>query len=101
MSQDRINQIDQILLDLQAVRTTTTDKDKLYAIDENIIFFEAAKSFPRYLQWVFSRINKIDPKRLLEINDILPQWDREMHIKLMEVEKRKYKLNGINVQACI
>lgn len=90
MSQDRTNQIGQILLDLRIARTTTTDKDKLYAIDENIIFFEATKSFPRYLWWVFSKMNKIDPKRLLEINDILPKWDREMHIKLMEVEKRKY-----------
>ena len=90
MPQERINQINEILVDLRAAKTATADKDKLYAIDENIIFFEAAKSFSCYLRWVFSRMNKIDPKRLLEINDILPKWDREMHIKLIEVEKRKY-----------
>ena len=90
MTQDRFEQISQILEDLRALKSTSTDIDFLYAVDENIRFFEAAKSPIRYLHWIFFRMPKIDSRRLLEINDILPRWDREMHIKLMEVEKRKF-----------
>jgi len=90
MGQDRLQQIGQILQDLRVKKNTTTDRDLLYAIDENIVFFEASKSPFKYLWWILFRMPKIDCTRVLEINDILPKWDKEMHIKLMEVEKRKF-----------
>ena len=34
------------------------------------------------------RAPKIDGKRLLEINDVLPKWDENIHRKLMEMETR-------------
>lgn len=90
MNQNRIEQIGQILKDLKDKKNITVDKDLLYAIDQNIIFFEAVKSFPSFILWVFTKMSKIDKERLLEINDILPKWDKEMHIKLMGIEKRKF-----------
>lgn len=90
MSQERVNQINQILLDLNAIRNTAGDKDFLYAIDENIIFFKAAKSFLRYVWWAVTRIPKIDPARLLEINDLLPKYDLEMHKQLTIIERKKF-----------
>lgn len=90
MKKERIEQINQILSDLKIAKTETSDRDRLYAIDQNIAFFEATKSFPRFIVWVFTKMSKIDKGRLLEINDILPKWDKEMHIKLMEIEQRKF-----------
>jgi hypothetical protein len=90
MKKERIDQINQILSDLQVAKTETSDQDLLYAIEQNITFFEATKSFPRFVVWVFTKMSKIDKERLLEINDILPKWDKEMHIKLMEIEQRKF-----------
>lgn len=86
----RKNQIDQIITDLKIAKTETSDRDRLYAIDQNIAFFEAAKSLPRFVVWIFTKMFKVDKRRLLEINDILPKWDKEMHIKLMEIEQRKF-----------
>ena len=90
MNQARINQINQILLDLRAIAKATTDKDKLYAIEQNMILFEATKSLARYLWWVVTKMPRIDPERLLEINDLLPKYDSEMHKQLNIIERRKF-----------
>lgn len=60
-----------------------------YAIVENIIFFNAIKKLSSYIGWLLRRAPQIASEKLLEINDILPEYDSEMHFKLLEVERKK------------
>lgn len=87
---DRRTLIDHILKDLETLRDNPAFPNQ-YAVRENIIFFNAIKSFPRYLRWLIRRAPKLDRARLLELTDFpFPRWDREMHLKLMEVESREF-----------
>ena len=82
--------IDHVLSDLQSLRRNPSFPNQ-YAVEENIAFFEAIKSFPSYLKWLFIRAPKIDGMRLLELTDFpFPHWDKEMHLKLIEIEKKNF-----------
>ncbi len=62
-----------------------------YAVDENLAFFKASQSAPAYISWLLFRAPKIAPERLLELTDFpLPDWVREMHEGLVEIERRKF-----------
>lgn len=87
-SQSRKEIIEEILSDLRMLKNDTHFNQ--YAINENIVFFEATKSILKYIQWLTMRAPKIDGERLLEINDLLPKYDLMMHKKLIEIEKRKF-----------
>ena len=83
---DRRTLIDHILKDLETLRGNPTVPNQ-YAVEENIAFFRAIRSFPSYVKWLIRRAPKLDRARLLELTDFpFPRWDREMHLKLMEVE---------------
>jgi hypothetical protein len=64
--------------------------DQLYAINENIRFFEASRGIFSYVKWLFGRARILDGSRLLEINDLLPKYDEAMHRKLIEMEAKKF-----------
>lgn len=87
-SQNRKESIDEVLKDLELLKNNS--KINQYAINENIVFFEATKSILKYIWWLIMRAPKIDGERLLEINDLLPKYDLMMHRKLIEMEKRKF-----------
>ncbi len=90
MSSGRKKEIEQIILKLQTFRSNPTWSNQIYAIDENIAFLEAARSWPRFLKWVFGRMKKIDGSRLLELTDFpVPEWDIRMHERLIEIQRRK------------
>ncbi len=90
VARDRKVLIDHILKDLSRLRGNPSFLNQ-YAIEENIAFFEAIKSVPRYLWWLITRAPRIDRARLLELTDLpFPRWDREMHLKLIEVESRDF-----------
>lgn len=80
--------IKEVLNDLRSLRLSSGVNK--YAVEENIIFFEACKSIFTYLFWTLKRIPKIDGEKLLEINDLLPKWDLVMHEKLNEMEKKEF-----------
>lgn len=86
--QKRQEVIDSVKKDLESLRNNS--KLNRYAIDENIAFFDAIRSIFKYIRWLLIRAPKIDGKSLLEINDLLPQWDESMHRKLMEVERKEF-----------
>ena len=82
--------IDHVLNDLQTLK-----KDKnfhnIYALEENIAFFEAIKSFSGYLSWLIKRAPKLERLKLLELTDFpFPKWDRMLHENLVMMEKKKF-----------
>lgn len=89
LAADRKTVLAHILTDLESMKTNGFLNQ--YAIDELIHFFHAIQSWPKYLFWLFGRARTLDRARLLELTDLpFPRWDREMHLKLMEVESRDF-----------
>ena len=79
-----------IISDLEQLRNRSP-KNEQYAIDENIIFFEAIKFLPTYLVWGIFHRPKVKPELLLEIADMnLPKWEKELYENLTVVERRNF-----------
>jgi hypothetical protein len=87
---DRMSMIKDVLLDLENLRKISNDQTLEYALNENIHFFESTKSLWSYIKWFLERAPKIDGEKLLEINDLLPKWDDAMHLKLAEMQSKKF-----------
>ena len=86
---DRIVVIDQILSDLEKLKISGFDNE--YALNENIVFFHAAKNFFYYFMWLVTHVPKIDADRLLELTDLdFPKWKEELHLSLIEMSRRKF-----------
>ncbi len=87
---DRNSVIEKIIGDLNSMLSDKPVSDE-YAIRENLAFFEAMKSVPAYACWLLFRAPEIDPAKLLELTDFpLPKWVREMHLQLIEIERREF-----------
>lgn len=84
----RISKITEILNELNQLKNNTINNRMLYAIQENIIFFKSAKTIPAFISWLIRIAPKLDGTKLLEINDLLPKYDTEVHSKLIEMERR-------------
>lgn len=90
-SDNQINRpaiIAEVLRDLAELKGKSSVNQ--YAIEENIVFFEACRSPFSYIWWLISRAPKIDGEKLLEINDLLPKWDEAMHSQLTALEKKDF-----------
>jgi hypothetical protein len=86
---NRKSRINEILKELNVLKNNCPLSNR-YAMEENIAFFQAAKTVFAYIRWLITRAGKIDKKELLELTDLQPdRCDREMHEKLIEVERRK------------
>lgn len=83
----RLEQIERLLLGLSKLSPSA---DVRYAVEENIAFFSAVRSVWSYIRWLFQRSGKIDGDRLLEINELLPGLDEEMHTRLTKAGRRKF-----------
>ena len=84
--------IDEILADLMALKSQNFDANN-YAIDENIKFFLATRSFKSYLKWLIFESPKIKTEKLLELSDFHlndGKWERILQKELMEIEKWKF-----------
>jgi len=87
---DRKEIISHVLKDLEILKNNPSFQNT-YAIQENIAFFEAIKSLSGYVFWLIKRAPKLERLRLLELTDFpFPRWDREMHRKLVEMEKKDF-----------
>ncbi len=60
-----------------------------YAITENIRFFRASRSMWSYVTWLLTA-GRLDARRLLEINELLPEYDKQLHDSLIEIERKKF-----------
>ena len=86
---NRKEMIAAIISDLESLRAKGTFAK--YAIEENLAFFEAMRSGLTYTSWLLFRAPWIDPAKLLELTDFpLPKWVREMHLQLIEIERREF-----------
>lgn len=83
----RLEQIERILHGLTEL---DSNQDTQYAKEQSIAFFTAAKSIWTYSLWLFKYSGKLDGNRLLEINELLPGLDEEMHHHLTRIGRRKF-----------
>ena len=88
---DRMIKINEILDDLEVLKGVKDREINQYAVEENILFFKSARLVFSYIWWLLFHAPKIDGERLLEVTDFgVEKWDREMHTKLIEMEKKKF-----------
>lgn len=90
ISPKRQAKISAVISDLEKYKVTSSPETH-YAINENIVFFKAIRTFLGYCYWGFSRRRKIDPNKLLEIADLpLPRWEKELYSDLSHVERKEF-----------
>lgn len=91
MSQARIQQIDEILKDLEGLKKRGFEN--MYALDENIKFFEAMRSPFKYIKWLINEKPKINGSRLLELSDFPlghGRWESTLQSELLALEKKRF-----------
>lgn len=82
--------IDRIVKDLKRIRPQA-EGDRLYALDENVRFFEASRTWSSYVAWILFEMPNVDGTRLLELSDFdIPEWQTMLQKELMEIEQQKY-----------
>lgn len=90
MPDARSQEIESIIKELEDLRNSPDFQDRLYAIEANIDFYQSLKSIWSYSKWLLKTAPKLDPEKLLEINDLLPKYDETMHKHLIVVEKQGF-----------
>lgn len=94
MSRARSQQIDEILKDLKDLKKQGFEN--MYALDENIKFFEAMRSPLKYIKWFLNDRPKIDGSKLLELSDFPlghGRWEAILQAELLEIEQWKFPDN--------
>src|SRR3989338_4274423 len=89
---ERRSLLDEIINDLEDLKSRGTFEN-VYAIDENIKFFEALRSLPKYIKWLIKEMPKIDGSRLLELSDFHlanGKWESILQRELLVLEKKKF-----------
>ena len=90
MLSKRRSLIDEVLKDLKLLKEQSIFNNE-YALDENIGFFTSIKSLPSYLLWLFKKARNIKREKLLELSDLpFTKWDEEMHLKLIEMQRKPF-----------
>ncbi len=56
---NRQTQLEEVLDDLKKIKISGTFLN-VYALDENIVFFESLSTFLKYFRWLFFRAPKVD-----------------------------------------
>jgi len=82
--------IDLVLADLNTL-SKGEDADYNYAIEQNIAFFRAARSFPNYLYWLLTKYSKVNGRRILELSDFHlrgGKWERMLLGQLLALERK-------------
>jgi hypothetical protein len=69
---NRKDKINEILKELNSLRDKSV---KQYAVEENITFFQAAKTVSGYIRWLMARAGKIDKKEHNKLHVILCKND--------------------------
>jgi len=84
---DREIQINRVLSCLAALSRNGVAAPLLYPIEANRALFQAMLSPRRYCQWLHGRAKRLHPEKLLEISELLPEYDPVLHNHLMTVER--------------
>ena len=57
---------------------------------ENLVMLRASRSVAGYLHWLWTRGLGLPRNRLVEIQELLPEFDAQVHAGLLEVEQGRY-----------
>lgn len=87
---DRDNQITQVLARLAALAQDPLCAARADAIDANRVLFAALRSRGEYYHWLRGAARKLAPQRLLEINELLPEYDGLVHDRLIAIEQCRH-----------
>ncbi len=94
MSRARTQQIDKIIRNLGDLKKQGFEN--MYALDENIKFFEAMRSPIKYVKWFINERPKINGSQLLELSDFPlghGRWEAILQTELLEIEQWKFPDN--------
>lgn len=81
--------IERVLDDLLNYKSNSLVQNR-YAIQANIDFFQAIKFLPSYIVWLIREAPRLEKENLLELTDLpFHHWDREMHVGLIKMERKK------------
>ena len=89
---NRLLEIDKVIKDLANYRFNAQEEE-IFAIEENIIFFQKIRSRFGFMNWLLSSVPKLRnrARELFEINDFpIEGYDQLMHKRLIEVESRRF-----------
>lgn len=90
VSPKRQRELSEIIADLRTYRRSAPESMH-YAIDENVYFMRAVRTFPGFLYWGFVHRRKMDGRRLFEIADMpLPRWEKRLYEGLSRVERKEF-----------
>lgn len=90
--QEKKEQLNEILADLSELKLSGKCENE-YALEENIKFFHALYTFPKFVRWFFKERPKIDGSRLLELSDFHlhgGKWETILQQDLLEIEQWKF-----------
>lgn len=88
MALTRQQQINAILRDLKSYKPK---KDEIYAVHENILFYEAARGVLSFLKWQLFHAPHINATKLLELADLpFPNWETAFYEQLNSVERKNF-----------
>ncbi len=63
-------------------------ESEAYAIEQNERFFQAVRSVPSYIRWLYGARMNMRSEDLLEVNELLPDLDVVFHSRMAEVERK-------------
>jgi len=62
-----------------------------YESEALLEFFKATRNIFLFFYWLATRAPKLDPEKLLEVNDLeIPEWEEIMYKNLIKVERSKF-----------
>lgn len=61
-----------------------------YALRENAELVRALSSMRRYMHWLAHRMPTLQAERLLEVQELLPEWDQTIHRNLLRIERERW-----------
>jgi len=91
MSRQRQQQIDRLTHALeQLLARPGLTAEVAAGADENLVMLRASRSVVGYVQWLWSRGLGLPRNRLVEIQEMLPEFDAPVHAGLLEIEQGRY-----------
>lgn len=90
LMQRRRDELELILAQLQQHSAQAISAGHGYALDETVRLIESLSSVSRYLDWFAHRLPQLLPDRLLELNELLPEWDEPIHRQLLHIERNRW-----------
>lgn len=91
MSRQRQEQIDRLTHALeQLLARPGVTAEVAAGVTENLVMLRASSGVVSYLHWLWTKGLGLPRNRLIEVQDLLPEFDAQIHAGLLEVEQGRY-----------